>query len=437
MTTIPSPSKLLRIGLIQGGVLVRDELVEAGRNVTIGSAPRCTLSLAGVGRRHTLLEARGGRYLLKLDPTMGGQIASTPGQGGIEIQPGGACTLPVDQTHRGKIRIAEATVLFQFVTPPPVSARVPIGRSAFRPKLIAEDDPIFLGLLSLFTAAAAVAMIYVYSVEPVELIGLEQVPDRFVQIMLPDNSPLPPVPEVEAPKKQVEEPDDQPLGPPERTTKSPGDRELEEATRILQRKADLAKKSRLLELLMRNRGEDHSDLHKGDVFSDGDPRLDEIQASLEGVPGNGVAMAQDIRMRGGTDNGGRVQTGIGQLNRGGGGTSDLGTGPAVPLPEAWMEVGTVETVDPEVAHRVGDVLKSYRGQIQRCYEQRLKEIPQLRGRIAVEFDIRGGAVHSLHIKENTTHDAALAECVDQRIRGWRFPEDIDDQAYLPFALSPK
>ena len=41
-----------------------------------------------------------------------------------------------------------------------------VNRQDFRPKLFDEDDPVFVGTLSVFMAMAAVLLIYVWNTEP-------------------------------------------------------------------------------------------------------------------------------------------------------------------------------------------------------------------------------------------------------------------------------
>ena len=42
-------------------------------------------------------------------------------------------------------RAGGVSVLFQFVVPPPVSVVTPLQQMDFRPRLLEEDDPTFLG----------------------------------------------------------------------------------------------------------------------------------------------------------------------------------------------------------------------------------------------------------------------------------------------------
>ena len=53
----------------------------------------------------------------------------------------------------------------------------------------------------------------------------------------------------------------------------------------------------------------------------------------------------------------------------------------------------------------------------------------------MDVDITAGRVTTVVVSENTTGDATLASCISKRIRGWRFPSEVTDSVYLPFALN--
>ena len=99
---------------------------------------------------------------------------------------------------RGRVVLDNITVLFQFVPAPPESVRM-ANRQDFRPKLFDEDDPIFVGTMSVFMALAAVLMIYVWNTDPVATVDVEAYKDRFVEMM------------VEAAKEQKEEQEIEPV----------------------------------------------------------------------------------------------------------------------------------------------------------------------------------------------------------------------------------
>lgn len=62
------------------------------------------------------------------------------------------------------------------------------------------------------------------------------------------------------------------------------------------------------------------------------------------------------------------------------------------------------------------------GQVRRCYETALAEVPTAEGRVAVRWVIGGeGAVLASTVTDNGTGSAGLGECVANAVRRWQFP----------------
>lgn len=62
------------------------------------------------------------------------------------------------------------------------------------------------------------------------------------------------------------------------------------------------------------------------------------------------------------------------------------------------------------------------GQVRRCYETALAEVPTAEGRVAVRWVIGGdGAVIAATVTDNATGSAGLGECVASAVRRWQFP----------------
>ena len=95
----------------------------------------------------------------------------------------GNILVPLTPDSRGKIGVDGVTVLFQFVAPPPARATTAIRGMDFRPKMMDDDDPVFLGFLAIWSALALVFMIYVMNTDPPEF-QLEELPDRFTKMVI-------------------------------------------------------------------------------------------------------------------------------------------------------------------------------------------------------------------------------------------------------------
>lgn len=446
-------AKVLRIGVVQGGKVVHERLIKPGQNVTIGESPKNTFVFAaeGLPKRFTIFQAKGGgAYLLNFNELMKGKVQLPDGIVGLEdvrqrgdaARRGGQFSLALSQRTRGKIVVGDVTVLFQFVAAPPESARK-LARQDFRPKLLEEDDPIFLGFLALWSAVAAVLMIYVYNTEPVEMVNMDEIPDRFVTIIQPaeeppDTQPTEPEEDPELAGEQIEkkeEPKDEEKAEEKKEPKTQEEK-VAEAKRVEKKREDAIAKSKLLAGLIGTRGENNSGDQVEDVFAGDDANFQDLKSALGEVDGAGVASEQAIATRKASDGGGRGDAGIEDLQTsGGGGSADVGAVKSAAPKKISANVGQMDVTSGEGVDAIRGVVRKYQGQIQACYEQQLKSNPNLGGRVAVDVDITAGRVTTVVVAENTTGDSSLASCITKRIRGWRFPSEVTDSVYLPFALN--
>lgn len=444
--------KVLRIGVVQGGKVVHERLIKPGQNVTVGESPKNTFvfSVEGLPKRFTLFQAKGDIYALNFSDEMSGKVQLESGIASLQQvrdrgdagKRGGLYSVSVSHKTRGKIVIGDVTVLFQFVAAPPESARK-LARQDFRPKLLEEDDPVFYGFLALWSAIGAVLMVYVYNTDPVEMVNLDEIPDRFVQIVQAPDEPPPEVetvePEIdetlqsEAVKKTEDTKTEEKVAEEKPQTKK---EKVAEAKRIEKKREDAIAKSKLLAGLIGTRGETNSGKQVEDVFADGDGNFQDLQAALSEVDGAGVASSEAIAMKTGSEGGGRGDASIGDLKTsGGGGSGSVGTVETTAPKKIKTSVGQMDVSSGEGADGIKATVRKYQAQIQSCYEQQLKSNPNLGGRVAVEIEITSGRVTTVVVAENSTGDAALASCISKRIRGWRFASDVTDSVYLPFALN--
>ncbi|MGB0640572.1 MAG: hypothetical protein ACPGTU_14635, partial [Myxococcota bacterium] len=326
-------AKVLRIGVVLDGKVAHERLIKPGQSVTIGESPRNTFSFASnvIPKRFTLFQAKGGKYFLNLVDGMGGKIASdsqvsdvaqlSKSGGGKKSE---SSVYPLVDRSRGKVVIDNVTVLFQFVPAPPESARM-VNRQDFRPKLFDEDDPVFVGALTVFMAMAAVLMIYVWSTPPSEMETMEELPDRFVEILTPQEEEpeeVQPLEELvtdagkevekEVEKEKVKE------KKPEKKPESEAEKKAAEAARTAKKREDVIAKSKLLTALIGTRGDTDSNAMVEDLFADRDASIGSIQDALQGVDGVAVATSDAMGVKKG-GSGGREDAKIGDLAKSGGG----------------------------------------------------------------------------------------------------------------------
>jgi hypothetical protein len=450
--TPDTQNKVLRIGFVRDRKLVEERLVRQGENVTVGSGDKNSFEIqsAKVGARHTLFVAKGNKYFLNFSEGMDGRVAFKDDdplaledlkKKGDAVRKGGSWMVPLSDQHRGKIVVDDVTVLFQFVVAPPESARL-VGQMDFRPKLLDDDDPVFFGFLALFSALAAVLMIYVYNTEPVDLVSLDEIPDRFVDVVLPptESKEKPPELEIESEDgKPVEKEVEKEVEPKEAKPKkerTPEELAAAEAARQQKAKADAMNKSKLLMGLLGTRGDNNNGSTIEDVFADSDGNFQDLQTALNNVAGAEIGTSKNMAERGSTVGGGRTDAGIGDLAQAQSGNAADVKGPSTKAPKANSSLGAIDTeATGDDADKARAVVKTKKVQVQHCYEQRLLVNPSLAGRLSLEVAINAGRVSSVIIRDNSTNDKELESCVIGKVKSWRFDAALSDTLFLPFALS--
>ena len=150
--------KILRIGVVHRGRVIEERLFRRATRVSVGSAARNTvvLPLPGVPERVDLLvpRRRADGYDLLLTDEVDGRI-DRGSHGMVDVTALRRLTprrgrrvprIPLDAACRGRLKIGEVSLLFQFVTPPPRRVR-PALPAVARGGLIRSMDWVFATIL--------------------------------------------------------------------------------------------------------------------------------------------------------------------------------------------------------------------------------------------------------------------------------------------------
>ncbi len=452
-------TKVLRIGIIQDGKIVQEKRIRPGGNVTIGSSHKATFnySLKRIPKKFPLFSAKGQKhYSLCFLDAMSGKIACRDGVHNLEqlrkrgeaTRRGDVWMLPLSERDRGKITIDNLTVLFQFVPAPPEPLH-PVTRTDFKPKLLDEDDPVFVGFLGLFTLLGAIFLIYTMNVEAQELVTFDTIPDRFVQLVIeqPKNDAqeedLADIEQdaLDAEKKRIakekeEEAQGQEQAKEKKEQKPKTAEELaaEEAARRQEMEKQVIENSLLLKMIG-TRGESSSGQLTEDLFAEDDGVVKDLDRALAGVSGVEVGSSDAMAIKGGSGEGtGREDASIGDLARADGGSAKVGSGPSTNV-KGKVVSGTVDAFGGDPG-KVKAAVGRYYGHIRSCYELQLKSNPSLSGRVEVSWTIAGGRATSVALEGNTTGDDALGQCIVRKVRSWKFPEELEMDVVFPFILAP-
>jgi hypothetical protein len=440
-------SKVLRIGVIQDGKLVQERLAKAGESVTVGANAKCTFVFPDLPHAEfTLFEWRDEQYHLKFDTELKGKVSSGGAMFALEKAQNdptvafadGIWTLPLTEQDRGKVKLGSVTVLFQFVPPPPVQAAAPLESMDFRPRLLDDDDPVFVGFLAIWSAAAIVFTVWVYNADPVE-IAMEDIPDRFTKIKMYEPAEEPPPVEIEEDmpesedgqvKREAEEAD-------KTKTKAKAETEVDRAREQQDKKDQIMQQSYLLQQLQaRMIGTTGANAAGTVLLENADGTFDDVSGRLQQAAENGAAIGDGSAIRGGAGVVGATgDRNIGDISQGiDNGSTDLGTAPKLTLNP------TVSTDDVDFGGNASDlnkVIRKYRGQMKYCYEQSLKKNPSLAGRVVIGWEIASEVAEDIYIAENSTGDSEFAECLKAKIKRWQFLEIDDGPAKQTFIFQPQ
>jgi hypothetical protein len=452
---IPQP-KILRIGVIQAGKIIEERLIRKRDSVTIGASPRNTIVVPAstLPRAFTLFEMATGKYSLKFSDAMDGRVSvgdqvmslDQVRQKNLAPIKAGLSSLALTETSRGKILLGEVTLLFQFVTPPPIQPRPqlpPSVRGGFWANLDWTLAACFISMLIVHFGFLGYLMTLDYSrkIEP------DVIPDRFAEY----------IPEVEQPKvldltklaktgEKAVKKDDAPGpkkaggGGKKRGKAKPCDKACQEA-RAAARRARLAKQvSRMGVLkLLGTKGKGKGSA--SNLIGSGDPGTDAAKA-FSGVGGLTVAgkggKGGGLRGKGGGGSG--KAAGIGDLGGRVKGPGKVGTGGMVKerVPKAIVKRSAPEIDGSMNSNAVAAVIRRGMGAIRTCYQRALKRNPSLKGKITIRLSINTmGRVTRCDIDADTIGDPQVASCIKGYARRWRFPppEGGSAEVAVPFVFT--
>jgi hypothetical protein len=300
----------------------------------------------------------------------------------------------------------------------------------FRPRLLENDDPFFFGVLALWSALGFVMLLWVWNTE-VPVYELDEIPDRFTEMVM----------EVDKPDKPEEDIDLETDAEADLTAEKKEEKakvekvepktKAEKAQRQEDARKEVLQQSKLLLKFIGTRGESGSVV--ANMWSDEDQGLADLDGILDEVGGVEIAGADALRTGEGVEG---TASDIGALKGSEGGTVGLGDAPAVMAkPRVDAGSGNMEIEGDKAG--VSAVVKRYAGQLRYCYEKQLNSAPDLQGRVEIGWEVYDGSVEGVYVVSNSTGNAALAECIMQKIRKWSFDDSVQGDIVWPFGFRTK
>ena len=429
MTTRTSPgSKILRVGIIQGGKIVEERHIRRPDSVSVGQDSKNTFVIPASNLPPTfpVFDFRGTHYYLLFTERMEGRVrigdkdmdfAALRSQK-LAIKKGSVYAFQLNDTAKGKVSLGEVTLLFQFVPPPPAPTRMALPPE-YRGTVWSSMDHVFFAILAVsvllnFTGAACIALT---PKPPDSDVALDELPDRFAKLLVP-----PPAPEPEKPKEE-------PKGE-EKVEKKEAPKKKEKPASDEARKAAIAQKVQskgILKILGASGGQGALK----DLLGEGTGTQD-LASALKGAQG-GLVVATTGGVGSARGGGSGSAAGIGEVGTSGGGNVSLGNkGDARvsgKVAAASPEVDSADVDREALARYIKARLTAIRG----CYEKELKRNPTLKGKVVVRFNITpAGRAGDIRIEENSVGSAEVGLCIASLMRSWVFPFKPPDEVAVQY-----
>jgi outer membrane biosynthesis protein TonB len=443
-------SKVLRVGVIQGGKIVEERVVPARQPITIGTSPKNTIVVPQSNLRpsFSVFSWQGDHYVLSFEEGMDGRIQGPQGAAdfgalksqGLAKKDGRGFSVPVSEDQRGKVVLGEVTLLWQFVSPPPEAPKLVLPKEA-KGNHFRSMDRLFVSVLATSFLVHCGAYVALANTDLPPEVTLEEIPDRFAKLLVPDKIPIPPVEKKEEARASTEERKPEakkPEGDVKATEKKPESAE-QAAARKAARAAAVAKavQSKGMLKVLGALGPGSGGGAVADVFGAGGGMTD-VATALSGA--GGVAVATDPGAGGGRKGGGQGgAASIGDLATSGGGKVGYGAKNEVRVSgSVAAEEAEVDSADID-QQKLAAFVRARMGGVKACYENALKRNPSLKGKISIRFTIlETGGLSDLNASVNSVGSPEVAQCIIATMRSWRtqFRPSGPVTVEYPFVFTP-
>ncbi len=424
-------SKVLRLGVIRGGKIVEERILTAHQAVTVGTDARNTIvvPISDLPSSFTAFTVHGDAYHLCFDEGMDGRVQDQHGSvdlatlvaQGKTRREGKGHALALVESQRGRLTLGEVTLLWQFVTPPAEVPRPVLPPNA-RGNHFRSMDGLFASVLAVSMLVHGGAYVALAHADMPPEVTIEQIPDRYAKVLIPDRLPAPPVEKKEEAKEAVEEKkvEEKKADPEAKKAEKKAESSEQAAARKAARAAAVARavQSKGMLKVLGALGPRSGGGAVADVFGAGGGMTD-VATALSGA--GGVAVTTDPGAGGGRKGGGQGgAASIGDLATSGGGAVGYGTKSEVKV------TGTVATEAAEIDSsdidqgKLGAFVRARMGLIKACYENALKRNPTLKGKLVIRFTIlETGGVSEVGASQNTLGSPDVASCIMNTMRSWR------------------
>jgi len=470
--------KILRIGIIQAGKIIEERLLRKREPVTVGESHKNTFVIPATGLplRFPLFELKGDKYFLTIADWMDGRLSlgtgvadlkslkqqkiaqkvgqvdyKNPNQASAAKKKVPVYRVPLSEKSRGKLTFGEVTLLFQFVTPPPVPVK-PQLPAIIQGGWIKSIDWVYSTILFMSLIAHMAFVYWCRVTGPLPEVTMDMIPARFAKFIQVQKPP-------ERRKPKVQKKGDDKKGKDKKGKKK---KKKAGKKKAVKKKAGKPKPRKSAAQLARERAERRRKISnrlarsgilallgsksKGggsvsDVLKGGGLMEKNLDEALKGV--KGVAVAGGAGARGSRRGGGARGTIEGGSSKLSGPSGKAGTGGAGGKKRGGVRVKSklaIESLETEGTlnqSKLRKLISRKRRTVQYCYERELKRTPSLSGKITVRITIAlTGRVSNVEIDDNSLN-SRVARCITRKVKRWRFPKPEGEAATvaIPFVFS--
>ncbi|MBI4508400.1 MAG: AgmX/PglI C-terminal domain-containing protein [Deltaproteobacteria bacterium] len=460
-TAQPQPagkSKILRIGIILGGKIVEERLIRDRVTVSIGQSAKNTFSMPfpELPKMWPLFDLLDGKYVLNIAEGMDGRLsdgghpiplaqARTNGQA---KKVGVGWQLSLSENARGKIICGDMTLLFQFVTAPPLQPKPQLPHSV-RGRLADRIDPYMAVVLVLSFLVHGGSVVAIYNMDMPALPSPDEIPDRFAKSIMQKPPTLEPKEKDTKAASTVadEKPEETYKGVQgkgdDKPKKGKGDDKppapVEEAPPVEAAVAQQVQNQALFKVLgarsSSGSGRFADVLGGKDSGEDLDKGLANVGKSGTAVALPGAGSGPGIRGSATGTIGAGKSTGV----TGPTGTGNVGGAKGEDEIRADVRSGGLDEIESgglDPAKVMATIKARYFSGVQQCYQRALKANPKLGGKVSVGFSI--GAAGNVTKVTVDGFDGEVDSCIEAQARRWRFdkPEEGSAEFEIPFILRP-
>jgi len=445
--------RILRVGIILGGKIVEEKLLRERQTVTIGQSTKNTFSVPtdGMPRQWPLFLVKDNAYYLHFSDAMDGRVSdgasvhplpALKGQGAMRS--GEGWILPLPETARGKIVLGEMTLLFQFVTAPPLQPRPHLPASV-RGTIMDRVEPQLAVVIAASLAFHFSVFFYARCVHDRETGKIDKIydevfePERLAEVEMqpevPDKATTGDKPQ-EGAKEPEKGPDKKPKGGGEKPSRG-GDNKPGPTREELEEQAALEVEQMFGE---GNTGSDSGGLRDRDPgrsLSDEAKDVEEGDLKVDLSKGGGDRGPRRGDKQRATGTGPNINTGHGTEDTGGTGPAKVAKKPDVKVDKPDVDEKTSLTPDA-LLRKIRD---QYAHGLKECFKKVLLVDENAAGTLRLKFTVtERGNVSGVAIKGFGYPD--LDSCVEAKVNNWVFtppkdnsgdPTSMTVKLSLPFA----